>query len=206
MAFLAIQFPPRIAMGAVRTPGWSTDLAENAGGWEHASQNWSASRLELDISFAVRNRSDYQAVQTHFHQARGRAHTFGVKDYLDADATAQQGVLLLVSGSVYQMHKRYGSVNAWDRKITRPDVDTCTFYRTRASVATAITPTVDYTTGRVTVSGHEAGDTYTWAGQFVVPMRYTADKLPGMVINREPGPNGELLVSCESIVLREARE
>jgi hypothetical protein len=75
----------------------------------------------------------------------------------------------------------------------------------RASVQSTITPTVDYTTGVITVSGHAGGDTYQWAGQFMVPVRYTVDKLPSVVVDRRPG-GGELLVQCDGITLLEARE
>lgn len=205
MSFIDIEFPPRIALNSMRSPGWFTTLVETFGGWSSAIQEWQDARHEFDISMAVRTKTDSQEVLAHFHQVRARAHTFPFRDILDYQVTAAQGLATLISGSNYQLHKRYGSTNPYDRKITRPVSGTCTFYRTRASVQSTITPTVDYTTGIITVSGHESGDTYQWAGEFRVPVRYNVDKLPFVVVDRRPG-GGELLVQCEGVVLQEDRE
>ena len=129
------------------------------------------------------------------------------KDYLDFQCAAADSSMTLTVANVYQMGKRYGTTNAWTRTITRPVSGTVTVYRTRSAVTSTITPTsIDYATGLVTVAGHVAGDTYTWAGQFNVPCRYAADALPGAIINREPGPNGEHFVQCDSILIVEDRE
>ena len=60
------------------------------------------------------------------------------------------------------------------RRIQKPTAGAIV-YRTRAgSVATA-TATVDTSTGIATITGHVAGDTYTWAGEFDVPVTFTDD-------------------------------
>lgn len=202
----AATFPECIAFNAEATPEWSTALVENAGGFTFANQNWQYAQHSYDVTLAVRTATDYRLVRAHFHQVRGRANTFPFKDFLDFQASSSEGVLTLVSGSEYQMGKRYGGANPYDRKITRPVSGTCTFYRTRSAVQSVIAPTVDYATGRVTVSGHVADDTYQWAGEFRVPVRYASDRLPAAAINKQPGATGELWVQVEPIVLSEDRE
>jgi uncharacterized protein (TIGR02217 family) len=205
MDFLPVEFPPRIAMNSMRAPGWFTTLVETFGGWTSTNQEWQDARHDYDVSLAVRTATDYQEVLAHFHAVRGRAHSFPFRDAVDYKVTSAQGVALLVEGDNYQLHRRYGATNPYDRRITRPTSGKCTFYRTRSGSQTVITPTVDYTTGRITVSGHAGGDTYQWAGEFSVPVRYLVDKLPAVVVDRRPG-GGELLVQCEGITLQEVRE
>lgn len=206
MAYLDVPFPDRIAFGAERVPEWSTLLAQNAAGYSFANQNWVNALHSFDVSLAVRVASDYRTVLDHFHEVRGRAYVFPFKDFLDFQTSATDGVATLISGSDYQLGKLYGSTNPYTRKITRPVSGTCTVYRTRSAVQTTITPTVDYNTGQITVSGHVAGDTYQWAGEFRVPVRYMADRLPAAAINKQPGVAGELIVDCPSILLGEERE
>jgi hypothetical protein len=43
----------------------------------------------------------------------------------------------------------------------------------------------------------------SWSGEFVVPVRYQSDQLPGQVVNK--GDSG-LYVQASSIILREVRE
>ena len=206
MSYLAVTFPPRIAMGAARDANWSTTTVRTFGGHVKRNANWSRAQHQWDLSFAIRNTSDYRDVVEHFHQVRGQAYTFRFKDYLDFECAAADSACTLVSGDVYQIGKRYGSTNPWVRKITRPK-SPIVVYRTRSGVTSTISPvSIDYQTGRVTVSGHASGDVYTWSGEFDVPCRYASDTLPGVITNREPGPAGEHLVDCPSILIEEVFE
>lgn len=206
MSYLAVTFPPRIALGALRDSNWSTTVIKTFGGYTKRNQNWSRAQHQWDLSFAVRTVSDYRLIESHFHQVRGQAYSFRFKDYLDFQVAAEDSVCTLVSGSIYQLGREYGGTNTFTRTITRPKTGTCTFYRLRSGVTSTITPTVDYDTGRITVSGHVGGDVYTWAGEFDVPCRYASDSLPGAIINRQPGEHGEHYVQCNSILIEEVFE
>lgn len=206
--FADIEFPRRIALGAMREPGWSTTLVENFGGFENANQNWANAKHSYDIGLAIRTETDYQLVLTHFHSVRGRWKKFPFKDFLDYRCEQSQGILIDNGDSPagdFQLVKVYGTGDeAWHRWITRPMAG-AVIYRTRAGSTTVASATVSLTTGRVVPSGHVAGDTYAWSGQFFVPVRYGSDKLPSIVPDRQPD-SGELLVKCDSIMLIEARE
>jgi uncharacterized protein (TIGR02217 family) len=210
MIYVDIEFPERIAFGAESDPMWMTELAVTRSGSESTNQAWSQSRHSYDVSFAVRNKTDYLLIRSHFHQVRGRAKSFPFKDYLDFEVSSSQGVLTSTGvADTYQMFKRYGSGDdLYDRKITRPDSGSVAIFRTRSGVTSNITgsSTVTYTTGVVVVTGHQSGDVYTWSGTFHVPCRYDTDRLPAVIVNKEPGAQGELLVQCQSIPLVEVRE
>lgn len=281
--FINAQFPECLAFGAVSSPEWMTTVVENQGGWSQANQIWSQCRHSFDISTAVRKLSDYQLVVEHFNEVRGRAHSFPFKDPMDSVVSSGRGVALYVSPGVYQLGKRYGSVNPFYRKITRPV--TPVPMRNGSPMAAGTGPgqyQLDLTTGRLTiapdqtrsVSSHTVGSSHTftlasalapnvvvggyvfasgvsgtaaarlnatplevtavsgaavtvaastsgltatggtlavraapadlsWSGEFAVPVRYGADRLPGQIINSN---GSELFVQATSIVLNEVRE
>lgn len=214
MEFVNVTFPDCIAMGAQSDAGWLTDVTSTTAGFDYTNQRWQDSRHYFDVSFAIRNRVDYLLVRSHFHEVRGRARKFLIKDFLDFQCAASEGVLLTTAlvapaaNGTFYLHKRYGSTSAYYRKITRPD-SPIIVYRTRSAVTTNITgagAAVTYTTGEVVITGHMSGDTYSWAGTFKVPARYDIDRIPGVAINKEPGADGELLVTCDSIVIVEVKE
>lgn len=120
--FINVPFPECLAFGAVAAPEWKTVLAENQGGWTQANQVWVYNKHSYDVSTAVRTRSDYLMVLEHFNEVRGRANTFPFRDPMDFEVPENYGYLVYVSPGVYQLAKRYGTVNPYYRKITRPDV------------------------------------------------------------------------------------
>lgn len=208
-------FPECISFGAQADPTWSTVIVETVSGRERSIQNWSDARHRYDVALAVRTASDYQTVRTHFHAVRGRAIGFLFKDPLDYVVTAAEGKLLSAAGAVvaadgtFQLYKRYGSgSSAYDRRITRPD-SPIQVLRTRSGNTTDIVgsgATVSYTAGTVAITGHASGDTYAWSGSFLVPCRYDTDRLPSLIVNKQPGASGQLLVRVESIPIVEIRE
>ena len=215
MQFVDIPFPERIAFGAQSDVTWATELAATQSGHEITNQSWEENRHVFDVSFAVRLRSDYLQVRSHFNQTRGRAKSFPFKDFLDYQVSTSEGKLLSSAGAApagngtYYLHKRYGTgSDAYDRRITRPDSPAQVF-RTRSGSTTNITgagAVVTHTTGAVAITGHAGGDTYSWSGTFKVPCRYEADRLPAVAVNKEGTPDGDLWVECGAINLIEVRE
>ena len=211
MIIIDAPFPERIAFGARSEPGWSTELAVTASGWESTNQQWSHTRHAYDVSLAVRTAEDYALVRAHFHQVRGRAKGFLFKDPLDYSATVADGVTAdtNTSSDGWQLLKRYGSgADLYDRRITRPVSGSLTIWRTRGVTTTDVTgsSTIDHDTGIFSVTGDAPGDVYTWAGEFRVPCRYDVDRLPTAIVNKQPGPAGQLFVQCDAIPLLEVRE
>lgn len=212
MVFVDIEFPPRIAFGAQTMVDWQTEMAQTIAGWENANQRWTNARHAYDVSFSVRNSTDYAEIKAHYIQVRGRLKSFPFKDYLDFECSADAGLLVSNEDSppTFAMHKTYGSGNdAWLRPITRPMPSPVpVIYRWRDFVTTnaSADATIDYETGDVEMDNDMPGDIYTWAGQFWVPCRYDADRLPAIIINKEPGAEGELLTQCDAIPIVEVRE
>jgi uncharacterized protein (TIGR02217 family) len=211
MLIIDAPFPERIAFGARSEPGWLTELAVTSAGWESTNQRWAHTRHAYDVSLAVRTADDYALVRAHFHKVRGRAKGFLFKDPLDFSATVDDGVTDIAdqSSDGWQLFKRYDSgTDAYDRRITRPVSGSLAIWRTRGMSTTNVTGScsIDHDTGIFSVSGDAPGDVYTWSGQFRVPCRYDVDRLPTVIVNKQPGADGQLFVQCDAIPLVEVRE
>lgn len=211
MEFIDIDFPECLALGAQSDPSWSTTLVEMIGGLESTNQNWADARHKFDVSLTARPVSEYHAAREHFHEARGRAKKWPFKDFLDFEVTQANGVLLDANGvapaanGTFNLHKTYGTVDPYKRRITRPDSPAQVF-RTRSAVRTNITgagAVVTHAGGTVAITGHQSGDTYDWTGTFKVPCRYDIDRLPAAAINKS---DGELVVNCGPIPICEVKE
>ena len=205
MAFFEYRFPDRIAKGGRGGPRWKTSRAVTKSGTRQVNKEWTSPLHEYDVAQAIKTLADFEEVRAFFYVVFGAYDGFRYKDWTDYTATVANGVGTLVSGSVYQLYKNYtvGS-RTFARKITKPVSGTVTFYRTRSAVTTNITSssTIDTTTGRVTVTGHVGGDTYTWSGEFDVPVEFMDDALDAESI----GSVHKMLMSWSSVKLREIRQ
>lgn len=143
MSFIAVEFPWCLAIGAIGTPEWMTSVGANQGGFEKRNQVWEDVKYTYDVSTAVRSREDYHMVLSHFNEVRGRLNSFPFKDFLDFEVSGDQGVAYYVSPGVYQLAKKYGSIDPYLRKISRP------------SSATVSMGSLDSNTGLVTVAADQ---------------------------------------------------
>lgn len=171
MSFLNVEFPTCIAMGAVGGPGWYTDVSSNQGGWESRNQVWSYSKQTYDISTAVRTVDDYRLVLGHFNEMRGRLNSFPFKDFLDFEVEDGDGVAVYYAPGVYQLAKRYGTLNPYLRKITRP-VDAAVNIGTLDPDTGQVTVTADQTRS---VTSHAVGATH----QFTLASSFSPNVIAG---------------------------
>jgi uncharacterized protein (TIGR02217 family) len=174
MAFFEAQFPPDISRGMSGGPRFLTDKAFTAGGQRTTNRRSQYPLHEYSLAHPVQFGSEFDALRAFFYVVGGDADGFRFKDWSDYQGTQSNTSATLITGSVYQLNKRYtfGS-RTFTRPIYKP-VAGAQVFRTRAAVVTDITGTtaVDLATGRATVSGHTGGDTYAWAGQFDVPAAF----------------------------------
>lgn len=206
MSWISTEFPKRIALGISCRPGWLTSVVQTQNGSESRNQNWLKTRHSYDASLAVRTVTDYREVQNHFHMARGRLHSWPLKDPLDHRVEASQGVVASTTENSplgNQLYKRYGSGSfAYDRKITRPISGTIQVYENGTLRTEGVDYTLDYSTGEI-FTGISIS-TLRWAGQFYTPCRYDTDELPASLVQKTP--QGEYLVQVDGIPIVEVRE
>jgi uncharacterized protein (TIGR02217 family) len=203
MAFLEERLDSRIERGAqggpvnrgrVKTYTVSGKLAQTF--------DWSAPLQEWDVSHGLRSVADFEALRALWHVVMFTPYSgFRFRDWSDYIATQANTTLSLISGSDYQLKRAYTFRGiTYARKITKPTAGAIV-YRTRASVVTVATATVDTTTGVATIIGHTSGDTYTWEGQFDVPVTFAGNDLPTQL---ESGADGPLIIT-QPIKLEEVR-
>lgn len=177
MALLTQRLNGRIEAGAKRRVAHPSRIKVYTATGQ-LSQAFPSGRIKhfYDVSHGVRTQADYQQVLAAFYVVMGTPYSgLLFRDIADYQATQANSRLTLVSGSDYQLQRVYsfGGID-YLRNITRPVNDgTLTVYRTRSGVVTVASATIDYTTGVATISGHAGGDTYTWVGNFDVPVTFT---------------------------------
>lgn len=136
---------------------------------------------KYDVSHGLRSRADFQTVLDLWYVVMFTPYLgFRLKDWRDYQATQANSKLSLITGSTWQLQRRhvFGGIE-FLRPIKKPVSATVVVYRTRGGTVTTATATIDYTTGIATISGHTAGDTYTWSGEFDMPVTFTDDEWTG---------------------------
>jgi uncharacterized protein (TIGR02217 family) len=197
MAFLAERISDKVERGAKGGPMNNGRFkAYSAGGQLTQLFTWAQALHKWNVSHGIRTLTEFENIRAlwwvvNFTPYEG----FLFRDWTDYQATQTNSRLTLVTGSTYQMERLYkiGSI-VYGRKIQKPcDTPTPIIYRTRSSVVTVVSgPTIDYTTGKVTISGHVAGDTYTWEGLFDIPVTFVNNEFPSEI---ELGTGSALIVT-----------
>lgn len=187
MAFLeSPRFPDKIAYGAQGGPEFRTEISVAVSGLEQRNGAWAYPRHSWDVSQGINSQADFQVLRAFFMTARGRQHSWRFKDYADftaAHSGDEKGIVLALTSTTFQMVKRYTSgSNTQDRIIRKPVSGTCTALVSGGAVSHSI----DYTTGIITIASAPAAGNVTWAGEFDVPMRFDTDKLDGRIVARNP--------------------
>ena len=178
MSFLeSPRFPERIAYGAVGGPGFKTGIAVAISGREARNAEWAYPQHSWNVSHGLNDPSDYATLRNFFLCARGRMHSWRFKDWNDYTAAHtgdEKGIVTALTSTTFQMVKRYTSgSNTQDRIIRKPVSGTCTALVSGG----AVTHSIDYTTGIITIASAPAAGNVTWAGEFDVPMRFDSDRL-----------------------------
>ena len=177
MALLYQRLDDRITQGSfgtVRIPG-RTKSYNPAG---KLFQNFLATRPVhiYDYAHGVRTRDDFQAVLDAFYVVLltpydGLLH----RDWRDYIATKNNSNCSVVDSVTLQLQRKHKFGAAFYlRSITKPCASpSIVVYRTRSGIESVASVTIDTTTGLATVTGHTTGDTYTWEGQFDIPVTFT---------------------------------
>lgn len=136
---------------------------------------------EFDVSHGLRAKADFQTVLDIFYVVMFTPYSgFRFRWEADCLATQANSRLTFLTGATYQLQRvhTFGGATVL-RDIKKPVSATVIVYRTRSAVVSVATASIDYTTGIATISGHAGGDTYTWEGQFDLPVTFIDDTWVG---------------------------
>jgi uncharacterized protein (TIGR02217 family) len=184
MAFLEARLDARIergAQGGPSNPGRQKAYLPNG----RLKQNFLATMPKhyFDVSHGVRSRDDFQSVLDLWYVVNFTPYEgFRFRDWRDFRATQANTRLTNIAGNDWQLQRKhvFGGVE-FLRKIVKPVSGTVVVYRTRLGAVTTATVVVDSTTGVVTITGHVSGDTYTWTGEFDIPVTFVDDEWQGQL-------------------------
>lgn len=175
------KFPGTPKFGLVSEPGYDVSVTRVASGRERRNRNWSRplSRYTVTVGPGPRASDEVQELLEFWHAVGGTAIGFRYKDWADykscriANTPARTDQpLVLVSGSIYQLTKRYAAGSqTQDREIVKPVSGTILIADAGTLKTETTHYTVDYTTGRVTLLYTPVG-ALTWGGEFDVPVRF----------------------------------
>lgn len=207
MSFLEQRIDPRITQGIVfreTVPGRT--IARLPGG--AIAQNF-VSSMPLtagDLVHGVRSASEYQTLIDAWYIVMFTPYEgLRVKNWRDFQATLTNTSATFVTGSttVLQLQRKhtFGGIT-FLRDIKKPCASPAVVvYRTRTGSTASIAATVDTTTGLATISGHTSGDTYTWTGEFDIPMTFTSNEWGASI----EGTSSNVFVVSGSIQMEEIR-
>lgn len=206
--FLERRLPDAICRGSSGGPRTVRAKAYAQGGQLTQLFRWTRPLQHYDISFGIKTREDFEPVRALWYVVMGPPHYAGFrfKDWNDYRVTQLTGSLVLVSGSDWQLSRRYsapGGLEFYDRPIYKPVSNSAMIYRNRGGVISVASATVNYSTGIASIAGHQSGDTYSWEGEFDVPVTFENDAMDNIDLG---GTAGHELLSLPSIMLEELRE
>jgi uncharacterized protein (TIGR02217 family) len=207
MAFLETpRFPAKIAFRAIGGPGFLTQVAGAASGYEQRLSLWQFARGTWDVGSVTDTLTNYVPLRNFFRAVGGKRDGFRFQDYSDYldEGYGVLGLTGLGDGTTitFQMYKNYvAGANKDQRQIRKPLSGTCAFFDNGSPAS----PTVDYTTGLVSFgSAPTSGHALTWTGQFDVPCRFDVDEIKLEITSRAPA-GGDLLLTWPQIPLIEIR-
>lgn len=203
--FLDQRFPDDIARGSTGGPTAARLKAYGGGGRLAQTFLWRHPKHRFDVSHGIKTVADFERVRAFWYVVffGGPFEGFRYKDWNDYRADRSNTALLEAPGGAWQLARRYTTGPAsFDRPIAKPVDGTVVIYRMRGGVVTVATAVVDYATGLVTITGHAGGDTYTWEGEFDVPVTFADDAISEISLD---GLAGHELLGLPSIPLEEVR-
>lgn len=196
MAFLEQRLSDAISRGSKGGPRTSRNKTYVQSGKLKQQFNWTRPLHRYDISFGIKTKEDFEEVRAFWMVVMfgGPYEGFRYKDWGDYQATTATGRLTLITGSTWQLKRRYTrGAASYDRTITKPVAGTVVVYD---AGGTPLVATVDATTGIATVTGTPA----SWAGEFDVPVQFEDDELDAIGLDGTPDDE---LQELTSIVLEE---
>ena len=206
MSFFEQRFDERLSFGARGGPVWSTTKVVTQSGKRFVNRNWEFPLHRYDVSHSVKTVEDFEIVRAMFYNVAGAFDGFRFKDWSDFTLTRANSQIAdgLGSPSEWQIYRLYTiGARTFRRPIFKPCASpTMKVWRTRAGIVTQATATTNSNTGKVLITGHQVGDTYTAEGQFDVPVAFVDDSMQAEIVDRGAD---EFLLRWASIVLEEIR-
>lgn len=187
-----VQLDPKIAYGSRGGPMYKTSVVEGDSGTEQRTKHWSVGRIRFRFSLSGKSKTQMNTLRDFFRARGGKAYGFRFKDWTDYEATDMP--VAAIDNTHGQFTKTYGDVARTEtRPIYKPVASTITLKRNGVAWASSGNWTLDATTGIVTYTASQAGQTITWSGEFDVPVRFDTDE-PDIEVESQGSRNLDISV------------
>jgi uncharacterized protein (TIGR02217 family) len=149
-------------------------------GSQSINVNWARTLRQYELGIRPMTVAQWQAIEGMHEVTEGGAFGFLMEDPKDQTVLITEGVATLISGTTYQLKKRYtsaGSTRTKDRKITRPKATGLVIRVSGTTLTVGTQYTINTVTGIVTIPSAPAASTITWSGGFYVPVHFASDEI-----------------------------
>ena len=204
MGFLTQRFPERITRGAVGGPTYSTTIGFLPSGVEQRNIDRAYPQHRYDVSQGIKNQADARIADAFFRKARGKAHSWRYKDWVDYQLTTAQSSLVQITSTTFQISKLYGTDEPTyqeTRRLTRIVSGTLAVYLNAVLKATPGDYTADLNTGIVTFGVAPGAAVRTASCEFDVPCRFDFDDRQPELVHRQP--DNSMMLRWDSIRILE---
>lgn len=171
------------------------------GGFESINVVWTQTLRQFEIGIVPLRVDQWQAIETLHEITEGGAYGLLMEDPKDNRVTSG-GIITETTPGVYQLTKRYTepkSGRAKDRRITRPK-GSVTIFQDGVPINQGVNPL----NGQVMFSSAPDLETFTWVGEFYVPVHFMDDVIDWELV--APGGADSRYAAGPSVVLQEVRE
>ena len=178
--FLEIQLDKDVSYGAEGGPVFQTVVITTPSRQEQRIQQNSRHYRSYKVMLHDKTLVAIQALESMFIAAQGKTNGFRFKDNREYKATLEP-LSNYAGGLTVQLIKTYGAAygRAEVRPIRKPqeNITAITLYRDGSPTAWSRSGnwSVDDTSGVVTFNTDQTGHTFTWSGEFDVPVRFDTD-------------------------------
>lgn len=186
--FIETRFPRPPALGYTSNAPYRVDIVETAGAWERRNLSWAQARHTYTFA-AEMLESEASPLIAFWHAVGGQALGFRFKDWNDFQSCALGSTptytdqpLVALTTTTFQLTKRYtvGSQSR-DRSIRKPVAATIKIAKNGSELTSGWS--LEATTGIVTFAEAPGAGTYTWGGEFDVPVRFDTDLEVGLTFD-----------------------
>lgn len=171
MTFLDERISLKVARGVSGGPRVKRTKIYTQGGELVQLFEWDYSLARFDLKFGLKTAADFQQIRDFWYVVMlGAYEGFRMRDWSDYRALANNTALQLVSGTTWQLQRRYtAGATSVVRNIYKPSDDAAVVVYDAGN--NVLTGSTDLATGRWTGSGTPA----YWTGFFDVPVTFEDD-------------------------------
>lgn len=171
--FHEIRFPERFAYGSTRTLDYVCVVYENSRHVEHRVGLSPVGRLMYLIMKENLTFDDVAELEAFYRGRKGKTYGFRFKDFEGYRVTDES--LTYSSGTTVQLIKTFDDgLETEVKTILKPVAGTVTLKRDGTAFASSGNWTLDTETGVVTFTADQTGHTFTWSGEYDIPVRFNS--------------------------------